>query len=150
MGFCSQHPCPLVNKKVYMSLQAFVWAIRSLAFCVGIAFLALLLLLDPSSIGWYGDVLFYTVVSTLIFLCLYLLNIGTRRIISGDERTALFLGAALRQSVIITMLVFGTLFLWKQGLLYWWSMLLGAAFGLLLEFTFRSPLSKEFKSKEHR
>jgi hypothetical protein len=131
-----------------MSLQAFVWAIRSLTFCVCLALGALLFLLDPSVIGWYGDVLFYTVSSILVFLFLYLLNIGARRIFCGDERAALFLGSALRQAIIMTALVFGGLFLWKYNLLYWWSILFELAFGLLLEFTVRALMPDESPSEE--
>jgi hypothetical protein len=132
-----------------MSLQAFVWAIRSLALCVGVALGALLLLLDPSVIGWYGDVLFYTVSSVFVFLCFYLLNIGTRRIFFGDERAALFLGSALRQSIIMMALIFGGLFLAKNNLLYWWSILFELVFGLLLEFTFRGTAQTASPEQEN-
>jgi hypothetical protein len=131
-----------------MSLQAFVWAIRSLTLCVCLAFGALLFLLDPSVIGWYGDVLFYTVSSVLVLLFFYLLNIGGRRIFFGDEQTALFLGSALRQAVITTALVFGGLFLWKHNLLYWWSILFELAFGLLVEFTVRALWPQELSPQE--
>lgn len=123
-----------------MSLQAFVWAIRSLTFCVAIAFGLLVSLLDPSVVGNYGNVLFYTVGGILIFLVLYLVAIGLRRIFLGDERAVLLLGSALRQAVIITFLLLAILFLWKYHLLYWWSSAFLIAFGLLIEFSLRKSV----------
>ncbi len=122
-----------------MSLQAFVWAIRSLTLCVAIAFGLLVSLLDPSVIGNYGSILFYTVGGILVFLILYLLVIGTQRIFLGDEKAVLLLGNALRQAVIITFLLFLILFLWKYSLLYWWSGAFVVVLGLLVEFSLRKP-----------
>ena len=120
-----------------MSLQAFVWAIRTLTFLVAGAFGLLIVLLDPDLVGIYGNILFYLLGGLFFFGLSYLVLLGTYRLLLGDERVVHLLGTAARQAALLVL--GGSIILWlnQNNLWYWWSILLVAAFLLLLEMTLR-------------
>lgn len=121
-----------------MSLQAFVWAIRTLTILAAGAFWLLVTFLDPDVVGVYGTVLFYLLGSLLLFGFIYLSIIGTYRLLFGDEKAVHCLGIVVRQTALLLLGLISLLVLYKNNLWFWWSILLVAAFVLLLEFTLRA------------
>ncbi len=63
----------------------------------------------------------------------------------GEERAAQHIGAAFRQTLLLTIFLFSNLFLLYRGIWTWWLVLLFLAFILLLEFTART-LKQERKN----
>ena len=130
-----------------MSLQAFVWAIRTLALLAGGAFWLLVTFLDPDGVGIYGTILFYLLAGFFLLGVCYLAILGLYRIFLGDERAVQYLGGAFRQAFLLVagMVVLALLFQYQFW--YWWSILLVTAFVLLLEFTIRSLFYPPEKSQ---
>lgn len=125
-----------------MSLQAFLWAVRTLSLIVAGAFGLLLYFLDPDTVGIYGSILFYFLGGLLMFGILYLSILGTYRIFLGDERAVHSLGGVARQAALLLLGVVLALIIFRNNLWYWWSILLVLAFVLLLEVTLRRPSKK--------
>lgn len=125
-----------------MSLQAFVWAIRTLTFMVAGAFGLLVYFLDPDIVGVYGSILFYILGALLLFGISYTSILGIYRILLGDEKAVHLLGVIARQALLV--LIGGTVaaVLFRNNLWYWWSSLLVAAFLLLVEVTLRGNTKK--------
>lgn len=125
-----------------MSLQAFVWAVRTLTLLTAGAFGLLILFLDPDVVGIYGSILFYLLGGLLFYGMSYLFVLGVCRIFFGEEKAVFFLGATARLAGLAV--TSGTLILTliQSNLWYWWSVLLVAAFILLLEFTLRALWKK--------
>lgn len=121
-----------------MSLQAFVWAVRTLSLVVAGAFMLTLSFLDPDSIGVYGSILFFLLGGLLLFGISYLGILGFYRIFLGDERAVRLLGVTTRQAALVLLATALSLILIKNNLWYWWSILLVVAFILLLEVTLRN------------
>jgi predicted permease len=123
-----------------MSLQAFVWAVRSLTFLAAVSLGLLVTLLDPEVVGVYAAVLFLLLVTFVVWGVLYLLLLGGYRLILGDQRTVERLGGIFRQTLFIALGLMLSVLLHKWHLLYWWSLALVVAMVFLLEFTFyRAP-----------
>jgi hypothetical protein len=127
-----------------MSLQAFVWAVRTLSLIVAGAFGLLLYFLDPDTVGIYGSILFYFLGALLLFGVLYLSILGVYRIFLGDEQAVHYLGGVARQAGLLLLGIILGLIILQNDLWYWWSILLVFAFILLLEVTLRRPSKKQF------
>lgn len=125
-----------------MSLQAFVWAVRTLTVVVAGAFGLLIYFLDPDIVGIYGSILFYLLGGLLVFGITYLILLGAYRIFFGDEKAVHTLGSTARQTTLLLLGGIVALVLVRYNLWYWWSILLVAAFILLLEVTLRPPTKK--------
>lgn len=125
-----------------MSLQAFVWAVRTLTIVVAGAFGLLIYFLDPDIAGVYGSILFYLLGGLLIFGIIYLALLGAYRIFFGDEKAVHTLGSTARQAFLLLLGGMVAIILTRNNLWYWWSILLVAAFVLLLEVTLRRPNKK--------
>lgn len=128
-----------------MSLQAFVWAVRTLSAVIAGAFGLLIYFLDPDIVGVYGVILFGILGGLLVFGITYLSILGVYRILLGDEKAVHLLGVTVRQSALVLLGGIAALFLFQNNLWYWWSILLVAAFLLLLEVTLRG-VSKNSQS----
>lgn len=120
-----------------MSLIAYIWAVRLLTGIVFITLGGVIFFLDPETIGPYAEILFFSVAGFLVFGLSVLLVTGLYRMTGGDEATLKYLGSALRQAFLLTLALFALYFLWRVGLLLWWTGALLAAFILLLEMTLR-------------
>lgn len=129
-----------------MSLRVFqigVFIFTLLAFS---AWLGVVLTIDPTLAGMPGRILFFS------SLFAFLLGIIMEGVISlykkglGEERAARHLGAAFRQTILLTIFFFLNLFLLYRGIWAWWLVLLFLAFILLLEFTART-LKQENNSR---
>ena len=120
-----------------MTLQSFVWILRSLVLLSGLVFGALIITLDPDIVSWYGAVLVYVLGVILGYGIFALAVVGGYRLGFGDQAAAFAIGAALRQAFLVTLLCVGLLFLYKLGLLLWWAILLLVAVCVLLEFSLR-------------
>src|SRR5690349_1550883 len=126
-----------------MSLQAFVWAVRTLSVIVAGAFGLLVYFLDPDVVGIYGSILFYLLGGLLIFGITYLSLLGAYRIFFGDEKAVHTLGSTARQAFLLLLGGAVAVILIRNDLWYWWSILLVAAFVLLLEVTLRTSHPKD-------
>jgi hypothetical protein len=121
-----------------MSLRVFqvgVFVFTLLAFS---AWLGVVLTIDPTSAGMPGRILFF---SSLFAFLLGVIMEGTISLYKGglgEERAAKHLGAAFRQTTLITIFFFLNFFLLYRGIWVWWLALLFLAFILLLEFTART------------
>lgn len=120
-----------------MSLQAFVWAVRTLTLLALGALGFLISFLDPDAVGMYGTLLFFVLGSLSFFGLSYLGILGMYRLFLGDEKAVHYLGSIVRQSALLLVGVVALLLLFQNMLWYWWSALLVTAFVLLLEFTLR-------------
>ncbi len=129
-----------------MSLQAFVWAVRTLTAVIAGAFGLLVYFLDPDIVGIQGNILFYVLGFLLLFGISYLSILGSYRILLGDEKAVHFIGAATRQSALMLLGGICALFLFRNNLWYWWSLLLVTAFILLLEVTLRGHSKKNISN----
>lgn len=121
-----------------MSLQAFVWAVRTLTLLTAGAFGLLVLFLDPDVVGIYGSILFYLLGGLLFYGVSYLFILGACRILFGDEKAVFSLGTTARLAGLVVTSGALILILIQNNFWYWWSVLLVVAFILLLEFTLRA------------
>lgn len=128
-----------------MSLRVFQIGVFTFTLLAFSAWLSVVLTIDPTSAGMPGRILFFS------SLFAFLLGVIMEGVISvykkglGEERAAQHIGAAFRQTLLLTIFLFSNLFLLYRGIWTWWLVLLFLAFILLLEFTART-LKQERKN----
>lgn len=103
-----------------------------------IAWVLVVLNINPSQTGFFGFVVFY--LTLFIALQGFFTSVPTllRSIIYRHRNTEEIIVISLRQGFLLTILILGSLFLLSQNLLFWWSLLLMIGFLSLIEFFFIS------------
>jgi hypothetical protein len=102
-----------------------------------IAWILVVLNIDPEKSGIAGQALFY--VSSFLFFAgaAILLLTWIRKIIEGNDEVALsYLGVGFRQGVLVSLLIMVLLFLQQYKILTWWDGMLVTAGILLIELYF--------------
>lgn len=120
-----------------MTLKSYLWGIRFGTALSFIAWIMVILYIDPDKSGIAGQALFYA--STFLFFAGVLILFFTwmRRKIGGDDETAFaYLGTSFRQGILMAILLIGLLFLQQYRLLVWWDGALMVAGIFLAELYF--------------
>lgn len=120
-----------------MTLKSCLWGIRFGTLLSLVAWIMIILYVDPYKSGIAGQILFYA--STLLFFAgLFILFFSwIRRRVTGDDENALIcLGTSFRQGIMITFLLIILLFLQQHRLLVWWDGALVIAGIFLVELYF--------------
>ena len=105
-----------------MTLKSYLWGIRFGTALSFIAWIMIILYIDPDKSGIAGQALFYA--STFLFFAGLLILFFTwmRRKVGGDDEVAfMYLGTSFRQGILMTFLLLGLLFLQQHRLLVWWD-----------------------------
>ncbi len=121
-----------------MSLRVFQIGVFVFTLLALSAWIGVILTVDPTLSGMPGRLLFFA--SFFAFL-LGLIMGGMLSIYKkglGEERAAQHVGAAFRQTTLLTIFLFLNLLLLYRGVWVWWLVLLLFALVLLLEFTART------------
>lgn len=120
-----------------MLLSTYLWGVRLFTLLSLAVWLCVVLLLDPSRTGWFGIGLFFLSLfamligfSTLFMTWLYRKGLG-------DISAAHYLGAAFRQSSLLSVFFIGLVYLQYERWLVWWNALLLLSAMLLLEISWR-------------
>lgn len=128
-----------------MSLSLYLWGIRLFALAALLAWLGVIILLDPGETGTLGMVVFFvsllallTGISTLFVTWAYRKGLGDREVVHH-------LSGAFRQAILLSLYVLGVIYFQYARILTWWDALLLFAVVLLVEFSFRRFLKQKDK-----
>lgn len=124
-------------KSKIMSLSAYLWGIRLFTLLSFLAFLGVVIALDPEEAGGIGKGLFFISLFAFLTGILTLLVTGVYRKGLGDVGAAHNLGGAFRQAFLLALFALGIVFFRYAGILVWWDVLLLLAAVLLAEFSLR-------------
>jgi hypothetical protein len=120
-----------------MTLKSYFWGMSISAFVAFIAWVLVVLYIDPNKSGLVGQALFY--VSAFLFLsCLaiifftYVRKIFDRK----SEKSIIAIGTSFRQGILISFLAIGLLILQQCRMLTWWDGALSVAGIFLIELYF--------------
>lgn len=120
-----------------MTLKSYLWGIRFGTVLSFIAWVMVILYINPEKSGFAGHLLFYA--STFLFFAGVLILFFTwmkRRIGDDDEVAFIYLGTSFRQGILIALLLIGLLILQQHRMLLWWNGLLMVAGIFLMELYF--------------
>lgn len=120
-----------------MSLRSYLWGIRLFTLLSFLAWLGIIIAVDPSAAGRVGMILFFVSLFALLLGCMTLLVTWIYRKALDDTSAAHHLGIAFRQAFLLAAFVLGIVFFQMEGILTWWDSLLLFAATLLLEFSLR-------------
>lgn len=121
-----------------MSLTTYLWGIRLFSLFAFFAWLGVVVLLDPQTMGSMGIGLFFvSLLALLIGLFTLCVTWGYRKAL-GDMGAAHHLGTAFRQAFLLALYASGVAFFQYARILTWWDALLLFAVVLLVEFSSRS------------
>lgn len=120
-----------------MSLSAYLWGIRLFTLLSFLAFLGVVIALDPEVAGGLGKGLFFISLFAFLTGILTLLVTWIYRKGLGDVGAAHNLGGAFRQAFLLALFALGIIFFRYAGILVWWDALLLLAAVLLAEFSLR-------------
>ncbi len=98
-------------------------------------------IVDPLESPTLGLVLFYAALSLALLGTFSALGMLSRTALRRHEAVTRHIASSLRQSLLLTALVVGALFLQSRTILTWWNLLLFAGTLVFLEFfliSFRS------------
>jgi hypothetical protein len=120
-----------------MSLSAYLWGIRLFTLLSFLAFLGVVIALDPEVAGGVGKGLFFISLFAFLTGILTLFVTGVYRKALGDVGAAHNLGSAFRQAFLIALFALGIVFFRYAEILVWWDALLILVAVLIIEFSFR-------------
>jgi hypothetical protein len=121
-----------------MSLRSYL-VVMGLATVVAAAtFFLVLFRVDPATAGALGFTLFYASLFMTVVGALSMLGFMARVLMHRTELLSRLVHVAFRQSVLIALLVTGSLLLRAAHLLTWWNSLMFVAVLSLMEFFFLS------------
>ncbi|MFZ2187424.1 MAG: hypothetical protein WAV46_02235 [Candidatus Moraniibacteriota bacterium] len=126
-----------------MSLSAYLWGIRLFTLAALLAWLGVIMLLDPRDTGTIGLAIFFVSLLVLLTGVLTLLVTWVYRKGLGDAAAVHHLGGAFRQAVLLALYVLGIIFFQYARMLTWWDALLLLAVVLLVEFSLRRLLREK-------
>ena len=121
-----------------MTLKAYIRGMRIMILVLLAALGAVIFYVDPENSGVLGMVLFYVVAFFVLSAIFNLFLLFIRRLSIGQEMAAESVGLNMRQSLLLSLLGVGMLFLQSLGLLVWWNALLAVAGVFLIELYFLS------------
>ena len=120
--------------------QYLFWMALSTALC-WLGVFAVIQIVDPSEAGVLGVLLFYAALSLALIGTFSALGMVVRAGLHRHEAVSRHVAVSFRQSLLLTVLVVGSLVLQSRSLLTWWNLLLFAGTLTFLEFflvSFRS------------
>lgn len=121
-----------------MSFSVYLWGIRLFTFFALIAFLGVVIAIDPDTTAGVGRGLFFvSLLAVLVGISTLSVTWAYRRAF-GDNRAVHYLSSTFRQALLLSGYVLGIVFFQYSGILTWWDALLLLAFILLIEFSIRS------------
>jgi hypothetical protein len=127
------------NKKP-MTLRAYVWGILIITLFSFVAFLGVLIYVDPEKSGLAGKAVFYAVLLFFLGGIFNLFLLWLRNKMLGKELMAVNISLSFRQGFLLAVLTIGILILQGMRMLVWWDGLLLVVGIFLIELYF---LSKE-------
>lgn len=124
-----------------MSFSAYLWGIRLFTFVALLAWLGVIILLDPEQTGRAGKIIFFGSLFALLLGVFTLLVTWIYRKGLGDTAVGHHLSGAFRQASLLALYVLGIIFFQYAQILTWWDALLLFAAVLLVEFSLRRFLN---------
>lgn len=125
-----------------MSFSAYLWGIRLFTLLSLVAWVGIIVLVNPTQSGVMGMSLFFTSLFAFVLgVMTLLLTILYRRVLGVVSATH-HLGGAFRQAFLLSVCFVGLVFFQKEQMLTWWDALLLLAATLLIEFSIRKIFSE--------
>ena len=121
-----------------MTLRSYLWVVKIVTLFSFSALILVVYFIDPEKTGWAGKIIFYLVIFFALSGLLNLILIKLRKIWGGKEAVILNIGLTSRQSLLLSLILVGLLFLQGLQILVWWMGLLLAACVFLAELYFLS------------
>lgn len=124
-----------------MTLRQYLfWMLISTALC-WLGWLSIVSAVDPAGAGWLGFFIFYAALCLSLIGTFSIIGLAARSMLRRHEPVSRHAGTSFRQSLLLTVLLAGSLFLQSRSLLTWWNLLLFVATLTAMEFfliSFRS------------
>lgn len=120
--------------------QYLLWMAISTALC-WLGVFSIISIVDPAAGGILGLLLFYAALCLALIGTFSMLGMIFRAALRRHEAVSRHVAVSFRQSLLLTVLVVGSLMLQSRALLTWWNLLLFAGTLIMLEFfliSFRS------------
>lgn len=121
-----------------MTLRFYLRVVKVVTLFSFIALTLVVYFIDPEKTGWVGKTIFYLILFFALSGLLNLILIKLRKIWGGEKTVILNIGLSSRQSILLSVILVGLLFLQGLRILVWWVGLLLAAGVFLLELYFLS------------
>lgn len=119
-----------------MTLKSYLWGLRIIALVSVIAWITVVINIDPESSVFAGQSLFFASMFAMLSSILTLFFTWMRKTMSGGESAFVHLGMSLRQGILISLLVIVLLVFQRLQILVWWDGLLLVAGFFLIELYF--------------
>lgn len=130
-----------------MSLPRFLFFTAIGSLVSGLAWVLVVLFIDPTQGGWIGPTLFFVSLYAGVFGIFLLVGFFMRLLVHKSEPPFHHVGISLRQSFWLATLLVLSLFLQWNGLFEWWiGVLLVIGFSVLEAFF----LSRQIDKQHHR
>lgn len=120
-----------------MSFLAYLWGIRLFTFSALLAWLGVIILLDPEQTGIVGIIIFFVSLLALLTGGFTLLVTWIYRKGLGDREVRHHLSGAFRQASLLALYVLFIVFFQYARILIWWDALLLFVAVLLVELSLR-------------
>ena len=120
-----------------MSLSVYLWGIRLFTLSALLAWIGVVVLLDPEQTGTVGMMIFSV---SLFSVCVGVFTLFVTWVYRkglGDAQTTHHLSGVFRQAILLSFYVCGNIFFQYAGIWTWWVALLFLAVILLIEFSLR-------------
>jgi len=119
-----------------MSLRVYLWLIGATSFLAFVSLAAILYFFNPQNAGWPILTLFF--LSLFMALCGFftLVGFGIRKRKDNIIFLPEILNIALRQGVLLSLLIISFLILKLTKIFYWWSALTILIFMVMIEMFF--------------
>jgi hypothetical protein len=121
-----------------MTLRFYLRVVKTVTLFSFIALSLVVYFIDPEKTGWAGKTIFYLVLFFALSGLLNLILTKLRKIWGGERVVILNISLSSRQSLLISVILVGLLFLQSLRILVWWTGLLLVASVFLLELYFLS------------
>jgi hypothetical protein len=113
--------------------QYFFWMVLSTVLC-WLGWWSVVWMVDPAEAGLLGIFLFYAALSLALIGTFSIFGLLFRALKRRQEPVSRHAATSFRQSVLLTVLVSGSLALQSRSLLTWWNIMLFIATVTVLEF----------------
>ena len=135
-----------------MSLRKYLITLGIATFFCWLAWVLVLSFINPFQAGTIGLFCFYTSLFFYLPGTFAIIGFLLRRVMNRKEAPFRYLGVSLRQGLLLSVLIVGSLFLQGNRLFVWWSLLLLTLGLIILEIFFltRTPhILKTESRKSH-